>query len=153
MKVRIPTPGTALGARLTALCGCALTVLALVTVSACSGSSSTPTVPTFSPTGSPTAPATGGATVTASGSDGTSGSGPPGDTSNVPAQTATAFATATATVTITVPPSSQIPTVAPVTGGGGTAGPQDLTLFGLGAAAIVFGAGSLAYRRWLNRGR
>jgi hypothetical protein len=157
MKVRITIPGTAPGARLTALCWGALTLVALVAVSACSGSStSSPGVPTFSPsvtisgTGTATAPASGGTTTPASGSTTTSGT--PGVTSPAPA-THTATAIATATVTITVPPSSQIPTVAPVTGGGGTAGPRDVLLFGLGVAAILAGAGGLAYRRWLTRGR
>ena len=49
MKVRTTIAGTALRARLTALCWGALTLLAPVAVSACSGSSSTPTVPTFTP--------------------------------------------------------------------------------------------------------
>ena len=40
---------------------------------------------------------------------------------------------------------------APETGGGGTAGLQDGLLFGLGGAAILAGAGSLAYRRRLSR--
>ena len=156
MKVRIAIPGTALGARLTALCWGALTLVALVAVSACSGSSSTPTVPTFSPsvtisgTGTATAPASGGATTPGSGSTTTSGT--PGVTSSAPAAH-TATAVATATVTITVPPSSEIPTVAPVTGGGGTAGPRDVLLFGLGVAAILAGTWGLAYRRWLTRGR
>jgi len=156
MKVRIAIPGTALGARLTALCWGALTLVALVAVSACSGSSSTPTVPTFSPSvtisgsGTATAPASGGTTTPASGSTTTSGT--PGVTSSAPA-THTATAIATATVTITVPPSSEIPAVAPLTGGGGTAGPQDVMLFGFGAAAILIGLGSLAYLRWLSRGR
>jgi hypothetical protein len=165
MKVRITIPGTAPGARLTALCWGALTLVALVAVSACSGSStSSPGVPTFSPsvtisgTSTATAPASGGTTTPASGgtttpaSGSTTTSGTPGVTSPAPA-THTATAIATATVTITVPPSSQIPTVAPVTGGGGTAGPRDVLLFGLGVAAILAGAGGLAYRRWLTRGR
>lgn len=147
MKVRITIRGTALGTRLTALCWGALTLVALVTVSACSGSStSSPGVPTFSPsvtisptvTSTVTAPTTGGTT--------------PGVTSDAPA-THTATAIATATVTVTAPPVSQVPTAAPITGGGGTAGPQDVILFGLGVAAILAGAGSLAYRRWLSRGR
>jgi hypothetical protein len=147
MKVRITIPGTVLGTRLTTLCWGALTLVALVTVSACSGAStSSPGVPTFSPsvTISPTVTST----VTAPATDGTT----PGVTSDAPA-THTATAIATATVTVTAPPVSQVPTAAPITGGGGTAGLQDGILFGLGAAAILAGAGSLAYRRWLNRGR
>jgi hypothetical protein len=58
----------------------------------------------------------------------------------------------TVTQTVTVPPST-IPPVAPVTGGGGTAGFQDSLLLAFGAAAILAGAGGLVYRRWLGRGR
>ena len=60
------------------------------------------------------------------------------------------------TETVTAPATSSIsyvPTVAPVTGGGGTAGLQDGLLFLLGAAAIVAGAGSIVYRRRLTRRR
>jgi hypothetical protein len=42
---------------------------------------------------------------------------------------------------------------APATGGGGTAGLQDLTLFALGGAALLAGAGSLVYRRKVIRNR
>jgi hypothetical protein len=48
---------------------------------------------------------------------------------------------------------SLYPTAAPGTGGGGTAGVQDVMLFGLGGAAILAGAGSIAYRRKLTRNR
>jgi len=58
--------------------------------------------------------------------------------------------TATATVTSTVSP---VPTAAPVTGGGGTAGFQDALLLVAGVAAIVAGAGSIFYRRRASRGR
>jgi hypothetical protein len=56
---------------------------------------------------------------------------------------------ASATPTATVP----VPTGAPATGGGGTAGIQDGLLFGLGGAALLAGAGSIAYRRRVIRGR
>ena len=139
MKVRIAIPRTALGARLTSVCGGALTLVVLVVVSACSGpSTSSPSVPTFSP--SVTVPATGTARATVPASDGATTPSPAPHTANV-------------TVTVTVPPSSQVPDVAPVTGGGGTAGPRDVLLFGLGVAAMLAGAGGLAYRRWLTRGR
>ena len=42
---------------------------------------------------------------------------------------------------------------APATGGGGTAGFQDALLLGLGVAALLAGAGNLAYRRRLTRKR
>jgi len=51
------------------------------------------------------------------------------------------------------PPATQYPVGAPQTGGGGTAGLQDVTLFGIGGAAILSGIASLAYRRRLTRKR
>ena len=162
MKVQTTIAGTALRARLTALCWGALTLLAPVAVSACSGSSSTPTVPTFTPsvtisgtaTGSATAPASSGSTPSSgtTASSSTSASGTPGVTSS-PTATATATVTRTATAPATASSTSQIPTVAPAAGGGGTAGLQDALLFGLGGAAILAGAGSIAYRRRLTRRR
>ena len=157
MKLRSTTAGTALGARLTAVCWGALTLLVPVAVSACSSnSSSTPTVPTFTPSVSTssatTAPASAGSTL-ADGS--TTSPGTPRVTTSSPAPH-TATATATATVTITpgaTASASKIPSAAPVTGGGGTAGLQDGMLFGVGAAAIVAGAGSIVYRRRLTRDR
>ena len=44
-----------------------------------------------------------------------------------------------------------MPTAAPETGGGGTAGLQDGVLFGVGGLAVLAGMGSLAYRRRLAR--
>ena len=159
MKVRTTIAGTALRARLTAVCWGALTLVAPVAVSACSGSSSTPTVPTFTPSvtisGTVTAPASGGNTassaVTAS-STSTTASSTPGVSSN----SATPTPTPTVTKTVTAPATSsttEVPTAAPVTGGGGTAGLQDALLLVLGAAAILAGAGSIVYRRRLNRDR
>jgi hypothetical protein len=49
--------------------------------------------------------------------------------------------------------SSSYPTTPPSTGGGGTAGLQDGLLFGLGGAAMLLGAGSLAYRRRVIKSR
>jgi hypothetical protein len=144
MKERTTIAGTAFRAKLTALCWGALTILAPVAVSACSGSTSTPTVPSFSPTVT-----TGTATVTAS--DGTTPSGTPGVTSSA---TVTPVATVTETVTApAISSTSFVPTAAPVTGGGGTAGLQDGLLFFLGTAAILAGAGSIIYRRWFTRHR
>ena len=170
MKVRTTITGTALRARLTALCWGALTLLAPVAVSACSGSSTSPTIPTFTPSvtvsGTRTAPASGasapssGATsshTTASGTPGVTSTATPGVTSTAtPGVTSTATPTATVTETVTAPATSvtsYVPTAAPVTGGGGTAGLQDGLLFGLGAAAILAGAGSIVYRRRLTRHR
>jgi len=159
MKVRMTLAGTSLGARLTALCWGALTLLAPLAVSACtSGASSTPTVPTFSAT--VTGPATGSSvpasSATSPGSGSTTSPGSGSTTSPGSATTTPAPHTATATATVTVTPtptSSRIPSAAPVTGGGGTAGLQDGLLFGVGVAAILLGAGSIVYRRRLTRDR
>jgi hypothetical protein len=51
------------------------------------------------------------------------------------------------------PQATYYPVGAPQTGGGGTAGLQDVTLFGIGGAAILSGIASLAYRRRLTRKR
>jgi hypothetical protein len=60
----------------------------------------------------------------------------------------------TVTETVTAAASRHgVPPGAPVTGGGGTAGFQDTLLLVLGAGAILAGAGGLAYRRWVGRGR
>jgi hypothetical protein len=59
----------------------------------------------------------------------------------------------TVTQTITTTPTSTVPSAAPVTGGGGTAGFQGTALLVLGAGAILAGAGGLGYRRWLGRRR
>ena len=151
MKVRTTIAGTPLRARLAVLCWGALTLLAPVAVSACTSGSSptTPTVSTFTPSvtssGTATAPAspssgtTSTSTTTASGTSGVSS----------PTVTVTVTETTTPQATST----SEIPTAAPVTGGGGTAGLQDALLFGLGAAAILVGAGSIVYRRRLTRHR
>ena len=53
----------------------------------------------------------------------------------------------------TTTPSHYYPVGPPQTGGGGTAGLQDVTLFGVGGAAILAGFASLAYRRRLTRKR
>lgn len=163
MKVR----GTTLGVKLTALCWGALTLLAPVALTACTSSSSpTPSPPVFTPSVS----ISGTASVTASASAGNSGNTPsagsgsatpgtPGVTSSAtvtvsPRATQTVTPTPAATVTPTDSPTdSPVPVAAPVTGGGGTAGFQDALLLGAGLAAIVAGAGSIFYRRRLNRHR
>jgi hypothetical protein len=126
MKMRATIAGTGLPARLTA--GCAVTILASLSVAACSGSLPSETLPSASGAASTTTPS-GTATTTT---------------------TATATATATATVT---PSATPVVTAAPDTGGGGTAGLQDAPLLGLGAAAIAAGAGAVAYRRRALRNR
>ena len=148
MKVRGTIAGTPLSAKLTALCWGVLTLLVPLAVSACTSSTSTTTPTVFSPsvtTGTAgTTPASSGTTP----SDGsTTETGTPGVTTTPPPT-----AEVTVTQTVTVPPST-IPPSAPVTGGGGTAGFQDTLVLVLGLAAILAGAGGLAYRRWLGRGR
>ena len=152
MKVRTAIGRTALQARLTAAgCG-ALALLGTATVSACtSGGTSTPPLNTFSITTQPAASGSGSA------SGGTTSTS---TETTTPGQTTTTTVTPTQTTTITVTPtqsvspsSSQIPTQPPITGGGGTAGFQDGLLLAVGAAAIVAGAGGLAYRRRLNKNR
>ncbi len=121
---------TGRGARL-AVAG--LTIVASVAVSGCSGSGSS-TPPAFSPgTASPTVTPT----VT-------------------PAPTATITPAPTPSASPAPSPAatpSPFPTAAPATGGGGTAGFQHSLLFGLGLAAILAGAGSIAYRRRVTRNR
>jgi len=70
-----------------------------------------------------------------------------------PTSAASATRAATPRPTVTVTHTSYYPIGAPQTGGGGTAGLQDVALFGAGAAAILAGFGSLAYRRRLSRKR
>ena len=125
------------GAKVTARgCG-ALSVLA--TTVACTTPSGTTASGTTPPTGSfvtaklPTTP-----TPTASAS---------GSPAPVPVQP-TPFVSVTPTAT-----SSPVPIGAPSTGGGGTAGVQDVLLFGVGGAALLAGAGSLVYRRRVMRDR
>jgi hypothetical protein len=150
MKVRTTITGTAFRAKLTALCWGALTLVAPVAISACSGSTTTPTVPTFSPSvtvsGTVTAPPSGGNTA----SSGVTPSSTDTTASGTPTPTPTVTRTVTAPATSST---SEVPTAAPVTGGGGTAGFQDTLLLGLGAAAILAGIGSIVYRRRLSRDR
>jgi hypothetical protein len=155
MKLRGMTAGTPFGAKLTALCWAALTLLAPVAVSACTSSSPTaPTVISPTVTNSPT-----GTTSAFSGSSAsagnTSASGTPGVSSGSASASSHAqpqVSIVTETVTASAN-SNNVPPVAPVTGGGGTAGFQGTLLLVLGAAAILAGAGGLVYRRWLGRGR
>ncbi|HET9971822.1 MAG TPA: hypothetical protein VFQ68_26555 [Streptosporangiaceae bacterium] len=160
MKVR----ETTLGVKLSALCWGVLTLLAPVALAACTSASSTaPTIPSFSPTVS----VSGSVSVTASA--GNSGPTPTGGSTQTATphatQTVTQKATTTVTPTVTVTPTTTatptptptetvtpVPTAAPVTGGGGTAGFQDTLLLVAGLAAIVAGAGSIFYRRRINRG-
>ena len=100
------------------------------------------------PTSSATATSTGTATPPATGT-------PTRRTTATPSATAKATPRPTPTVThhATTTPTRYYPVGAPQTGGGGTAGLQDVTLFGVGGAAILAGFASLAYRRRLTRKR
>jgi hypothetical protein len=165
MKVRTAIGRTALRARLTVGCG-ALTILGIAALSACSGSGSpsSPAVSSFTIAGASTSTGTGSATAGSTSTPGvTAHVTTPGITSgettsgeSTPA-TSTPTPTVTVTHTVTTTPtatqSTQTPNGAPVTGGGGTAGFQDGLLLAVGAAALVAGAGSIAYRRRLTRNR
>jgi hypothetical protein len=147
MKVRT-TIAAALRARLAVIGYGALTLFALMAISACTSTSSPPVTLSPSDSGSPTVTSSVSAPATTT-------------PTTIPTTTATATITATAaptpTVTHTVTqapsPAHSTPAAAPETGGGGTAGFQGGLLFALGAAAIVLGAGTLAFRRLLTRGR
>ena len=157
MKLRGTTAGTPFGAKLTALCWAALTLLAPVAVSACTSSSPTaPTIISPTVTNSPTATgATSASSGTSASAGDTSASGTPGVSSGSASASSHAqpqVSTVTETVTASAN-STNVPPAAPVTGGGGTAGFQGTLLLVLGAAAILAGAGGLVYRRWLGRGR
>ena len=146
MKVRT-TIAAALRARFAVIGYGALTLLALVAISACTSGSSTPPV-TLSASGSPTSTSTASATATT-----TPTATPTTTATATPSATPTPTPTVTRTVVRTPTPTPSYPSAAPVTGGGGTAGFQDGLLFALGAAAVVVGLGGIAYRRRLTRGR
>jgi hypothetical protein len=125
MKMRLTPPVAGRGAWLIAGRSAAAAVLLAVTVSACTGGGSS--APSVLPPSAPTS----------------------GPSSSTPTHTATPTDTPTPTHTPTPVPT--FPTAAPETGGGGTAGLQDSLLFGTGAAAVLVGFGTLAYRRRLAR--
>jgi hypothetical protein len=129
-------------ARLTAVLCSTMTVLAALTVSACTGS------------GSPNAAGSASATfftAKAPGSDtATPSVSPPTIDPTSPAPSTEAPATPTPSPT---PSATEAPIGAPSTGGGGTAGLQHAGLFGLGALAVLAGISSLVYRRRALRGR
>ena len=141
MRARTAIAGVRPGARLTAV-GCAAVAI-LATTTACSTPSGAAAAGTTSATasGTPT-----GSVVTALAPSSRPTSTPAGGSpSSVPVQP-TPFASVTQ-------PASPVPVGAPSTGGGGTAGVEDLLLFGLGGAALLAGAGTLAYRRRTLRDR
>ena len=129
MKVRTTIAGAGLSAMLSVVgCG-AMTIFVSAAVSACSGPSAT----------TPDA----ASTTTTFSSEATTPN--PGVT--------TETVTANPTTPATSNPTASPVTAAPATGGGGTAGTQDAVLFFIGGVAVLAGAGSLAYRRKVNRNR
>ncbi len=137
MKVRAAITTTARRSALTVVGWAILTILVAAAVSACTSSPGTTSV--YLPTASGSLTTSDGATSTVTATATTSPTTP---------------VSPTITVTVTTTPYySQIPTAAPVTGGGGTAGLQDSVLFIIGGTAIVFGAGSFFYRKRLSKGR
>ena len=142
MRARTAIAGARPGARLTAA-GCAAVAI-LATSTACT----TPSGTTASGTTSATASGTDSfVTAQAPGSRPSAGvpAGGSSSPSPVPVQPAP-FASASQSA-------SSVPVGAPSTGGGGTAGVEDILLFGLGGVALLAGAGSLAYRRRTLRDR
>jgi hypothetical protein len=175
MKMRLTPPVAAPGAWLIAGRTAAGAVLLAVTVSACSGgSSSVPSIFTPTPqtsgqssshqgtrTPSPaggSSRASGGSSPTpsATGRGGASASG--AATSPRPTRASSPATKRPTPGVTTVPPTHTsapatpaFPTAAPETGGGGAAGLQDGLLFGAGGLAVLAGFGALAYRRRLAR--
>ena len=130
-------------ARLAAVLCSTVTVFAALATSACTGS-----------TGSPSAAGSGSATfftAKAPGSGSASGGSGSGSGSALPATTPPTTGPTTpapsASPSPSPSPSAVAPIGAPSTGGGGTAGLQHVTLFGLGALAVLLGLASLIYRR------
>ena len=162
--MRTTIRGTGLSARLT-VAGCAaLAILASASVSACSGSSPSATPATFSPGGTGSATPTPDRTATRRHATDLERQRTPSRSTHTatpqpaitpPRRTAASRRHAAPRITSATPSrsASPVPTAAPATGGGGTAGFQDALLFGLGAAAILAGAGSIAYRRRITRNR
>lgn len=141
-------PGRALRVRL-AVVGCGtMTVLASGVLSACSGSTPAAGPSSFSPAG--TLPPT--AAILPSGSASASSTSSPASPSASEPQSASASPHHSQEASSSPSP-HPAPTAAPATGGGGTAGLQDVPLLALGGAAVLAGAGSLVYRRRVTRNR
>jgi hypothetical protein len=150
MKMRTTTAGTGLGARLTAAGWATVTILASASVAACAGSTPSATLPKFSPgataSASPTISLSRTAAVTTPSARTSASASPSATPSARTSHSASPSATPRSSA-------SSFPAAAPATGGGGTAGFQDVPLFGLGGAAILAGAGCVAYRRKVIRNR
>jgi len=144
MKLRTTIAGTGPGALLRVVgCG-AMAIFASAAISACSGST----------------PAASSSAASSAASLAAGNSPTPDSTINFTANAGTTPATTAAespagtasTSPTTVAPSTQT-NIAPATGGGGTAGLQDTMLFIIGGAAVLAGAGGIAYHRRATRSR
>jgi hypothetical protein len=134
-----------------AVIGCTtMTIFTSALVSACStGTPKAGAHTSFSPGQSSSPTPDGTLTPSRSGTESPSPSPsliPPASASPSPSPSASPSPVQTETAAASPSPSPFL-TVAPATGGGGTAGFQDSLLAGLGALAVLAGAGSLAYRR------
>ena len=139
MKLRTTIAGTGPGALLRVIgCG-AMAVFASAAISACTGSTPSSAASSASSLAAGSSP-TPNSTINFSANAG-----------NTPASTAEASPAASPSPTV-VAPTTQT-NIAPATGGGGTAGLQDTTLFVIGGAAVLAGAGGIAYHRRATRSR
>ncbi len=156
MKVRSAIARAGLSTRLAIAGWGTMALLVAVGVTACTGSGHPGAQSSFSParSTSPTPTARRTATGSASASASASASVPASPTarpSATPSPASSPTATPPASATPRATHTSQPPTAAPATGGGGTAGPEDPLLFAIGGMAVLAGAASLAYRRRLIR--
>jgi hypothetical protein len=128
-----------------------MTILAAVALSACTPSGTTTT------TGSPSASLSSGSATATPTSTPTASSTASATSTATPTTTASASSSPTLSASPTPSPtpaeSTSYPSTAPQTGGGGTAGFQDVGLLVLGGGAIAAGFASIAYRRKLTRRR
>jgi hypothetical protein len=148
MKARTAIAWTAHRVRLTTVGWGFTTVLACVALSACTSSSTPPAVFTPAVTGTSTVSPSTSSTASPDASPSASASpSPSASPSSSPSPEPSTSLSPSPVVT------TSFPTVAPVTGGGGTAGFQDAGLAVLGGTAIAAGLGSIAYRRRMTRNR
>jgi hypothetical protein len=156
MTVHVTIAGAVLRAKRTVMSFGVLAILALFTVTGCTlGGSTSSSSPTHYPR-TATATSTGTATNAAAGSSATGNAATGSATSGTPTGSSSPHPASSSSTGSPAPTSNTSapasPTGPPQTGGGGTAGLQDTMLFGLGGAAILAGAASIAYRRRLTRG-
>jgi len=150
MRARAAIAGTSHRVRLTVVGWGLTTMLACVALSACTSSPSTSPVTILSPTVSDGV--TVSVTVTATGVTTSASASTSVSVSPSPSPSASPSPSPSASPSPS-PSFSPVPTAAPVTGGGGTAGFQDAGIAVLGGAAIVAGLGSIAYRRRMTKRR